>query len=464
MEEDKLFLLNRGKLEERLDPFFYKPSFFLSIERLRNRKIVSKVAEFIIHPPEFPRIYSETGLQLIRSQNVRPIGIDLNANPVFFSEQTLKGKRLIKPKKGDVLIVRSGVNAGDIAVVEERLDNCIIGADTLLGRFSNEINPKFVQVFFATNTGKYLLSRYITGATNTHISPHNFNKVSLPVVMPEQQERAIDLFETALANKREKEKQANDLLESINTFLLEELGIKMPEVPSNSIEDRMYFSKREAVSGNRFDPFYHQDYFSQVNEAVKKGKLKWTYLKEVTKNSFIKGYLPNAEEKEGNNRVVQINSINADGSINLGDVLTAKDVYTKHEKLLMEDILIVITGATIGKVGYWQYEGDYFLGGDVIKFQTANEIDPYYVFAYLRCKPAQTDIKRNITGATNGHLSPRDVGRIIIPIPSTSSDYDLIKQISKQVKATRISAFRLLHEAQQDFTEAKKEIENLILQ
>lgn len=40
-----------------------------------------------------------------------------------------------------------------------------------------------------------------------------------------------------------------------------------------------------------------------------------------------------------------------------------------------------------------------------------------FIFHFLKSKPIQTEIKRNITGATNGHLSPEDVNHLPIPVP-----------------------------------------------
>jgi hypothetical protein len=37
----------------------------------------------------------------------------------------------------------------------------------------------------------------------------------------------------------------------------------------------------------------------------------------------------------------------------------------------VNDVLVVITGATIGKISVWELEEneEYFLGGDIVKFQ-----------------------------------------------------------------------------------------------
>ncbi len=71
-----------------------------------------------------------------------------------------------------------------------------------------------------------------------------------------------------------------------------------------------------------------------------------------------------------------------------------------------DDVLVVITGATIGKIAIWNYSGDYFLGGDIVKFQPNEMTYSPFVFHFLKSQPFQVEIKRNVTGATNGHLAP----------------------------------------------------------
>jgi len=122
-------------------------------------------------------------------------------------------------------------------------------------------------------------------------------------------------------------------------------------------------------------------------------------------------------------------------------------------------MLVVITGATIGKVAQWNYKGEYFLGGDIVKFQTNSLADNSFVFHFLRCSPIQTEIKRNITGATNGHLAPEDVKHLLIPLPPLNKQ----KEIAEHITDIRKQAQTLKDKTKEALVKASKEIEGILL-
>ena len=246
----------------------------------------------------------------------------------------------------------------------------------------------------------------------------------MPVIIPnnETQQKIISIFNNSLAQKQQNEAEADKLLASIDDYLLNELGINLPEPPENTLKNRMFTRTLSEIQNKRVDPFFHQDKFINNLTAISNGKYPVKQLRDIISGNLIKGSLPKQDEKDGEYSVVQINSINADGTIALDDLLTAKNIFSNQQKLKVGDVLVVITGATIGKIAFWNYEGDYFLGGDIVKFQTNSLSDNAFVYHFLRCSLMQTEIKRNITGATNGHLAPEDIAHLPIPIPHSPNN------------------------------------------
>jgi len=193
--------------------------------------------------------------------------------------------------------------------------------------------------------------------------------------------------------------------------------------------------------------------------SIRNGRYPTQQIRQIILDDLIKGVLPNAKEKEGNRSVVQINSINSDGTISLNKLLTAKDIFTDEQQLKNGDVLVVITGATIGKIAQWNYRGEYYLGGDIVKFQTNPLADSLFVFYFLRTILMQTEIKRNITGATNGHLSPEDVKYLPIPIPPLEKQ----KEIAEYITSIREQAQKLKDETKLVLKLANQEIEKILL-
>lgn len=208
VDENKIFIINSSELDERFDPNFYRP-FSRKIKFLFDAVKIKKIANLLIHPPEYKRLYVQKGMQLIRSQNVRSSGIVLSNSPVYLDPCLLSG-RDIKPKINDILVVRSGVNSGDTAAVSTKLDNCIVGAHTLLIRLKKTVSSKYIQVFFSLSIGSEIMQRYLTGATNKHISPYNLGKIKVSIAPLEIQEKIIYKMDEAYKFKKRKEAQALD--------------------------------------------------------------------------------------------------------------------------------------------------------------------------------------------------------------------------------------------------------------
>ena len=71
----------------------------------------------------------------------------------------------------------------------------------------------------------------------------------------------------------------------------------------------------------------------------------------------------------------------------------------------------------------------------------------------------QTEIKRNITGATNGHLSPEDISHFEIPVPPL----DKQKEIAKHIIGIRQQAQQLKDKTKELLKKASEEIEKILL-
>lgn len=432
VQDGKVFILLRGELEGRLDTNFYSIEFKVS-----NRASFTTLgigAKSIIHPPEYPREFSNKGFQLIRSQNVRPLGLSLSENPVFFSEELLIGKKVIFPKKGDVLIVRSGVNAGDVAIIEEDIENAIVGADTLLVRCKEQFLPKFLQVYFHTNVGKKQISRHTTGATNKHLNSENLAKVLIPNLDIEEQKKAILVFENALIVKKEKEAEAKQLLTSIDDYLLNALGITMPEAIAKK---KTFFMCSDKVQGKRFDPFYYANQDYKIEGGIYENRFLKTIAtldkgQSITKDSIVEGEYP----------------VIAGGQTS---------PYSHQNYNQKENVITVsASGAYSGYVWFHDYR---IFASDctVIRSKNEEDISTQFLFEILKLK--QKEIYNMQQGAGQPHVYASDLEKLKIPLPRPS----IQKEIAAHISALRENAKASEEEAKTIIEVAKAEVEKMIL-
>jgi restriction endonuclease S subunit len=452
-----MFLISRGEIIGRFDAIYYSESNNLKIanETIYPVKKLSDIAilqrgKFSHRPRNDERFYNgeypfiQTGDIVRASQSNEAIRFTQTLN-----ELGLSVSKLFSP---DVLIITIAANIGDTAILT--YPACF--PDSLV-----TITPKnaAVSVYYLNVYFKYVKDYLLNLAPQAAQKNINLQQLSpTPIVVPPRKIQAeiVSIFETAHASKKQKQDEAAALLASIDGYLLRELGITLP-LPSE--KQPFFYTRINKIRGGRFDPFFYQREFDENNNVVYNGIYKTFRLKESIQ-TLVKGRLPKDEEKVGPLKVVQINSINPDGNIDTGDLLTAKAIFSSNQQMQKNDVLVVITGATIGKIAIWEQDSEnYFLGGDIVKFQCRKNINPNFVFAWLRCQNSQIEIKRNVTGATNGHLSPSDIGNIFLPLPPLEKQTEIAEHIS----ALRLQAKRLRSEAEAEFQSAQQTIEKMIL-
>jgi restriction endonuclease S subunit len=462
--KSRVFILQKSELEKRFDPFFYVPEL-LELEKKVLAKKPMKLRDYVQglasgatpKTTESEKYYAEkeNGIPFLRVQNLSPTGILEFDDCKYINVETHNGMlKRSQVSAGDLLVKITGVGRMAVASVAPDGFEGNINQHVCVIKTGNKEISETLAAFLNSDIGEKLASRRSTGGTRPALDYPAL--LSIPII---EDKRILQITEKVIAQKQKNEAEAEKLLLSIDEYLKNELGIKLTKPPENTLNNRIFKRKLSDILNKRIDPFFHQDKFINNLTAISKGKYPVKQLREIILGNLIKGSLPKHDEKDGECSVVQINSINSDGTIAIDDLLTAKNIFSKQQKLKIGDILVVITGATIGKIAFWNYEGDYFLGGDIVKFQTNSTSDNAFVCHFLRCSLMQTEIKRNITGATNGHLAPEDISHLPIPVPPL----DKQKEIAKHITGIRQQAQQLKDKTNELLKKASKEIEEILL-
>jgi len=110
---------------------------------------------------------------------------------------------------------------------------------------------------------------------------------------------------------------------------------------------------------------------------------------------------------------------------------TPNDNYKKYE-IKKNDVLIALTGATIGKIGIYNLPHISYLNQRVAKIEVKDnkKIGLKYVYYYLANYGIQQIIKDNCGGSAQENISTETLGTLIeIPIPSIEVQQMIIKQL-----------------------------------
>ncbi len=452
------YKISKNDIDKRLDADYYQPEFIQNISRIKNSKFclvtLEQISEKIVNGLD-DRNFKENGkIPYLRVGNIKPDRFDL-IDAKYIDETDFN--KDIKLESGDLLLTRKG-SYGIALVVDKEHTNCIICSEIFRIVLKKEnINPYYVSYWLNSSVAQKYIKRISTGAIMGHISQEVLKEIIIPLPEINTQNEIVKIMYGAYKNRYQKEQEAENLLNSIDDFVLEQLGIELPE-----IENKMcYKIDSNELKNNRHDSFYYQPKFEKVIEFINESKYKSVTLKNTFNGAgLIKGYLPSENEKDGEAKVLQIKNITQEGYIKIENYQTAKaEVFGEHHLIKYKEILIVVTGATIGKVGLWNIHDKFYLGGDIVKFETNQDFSPEFVQAYLLSPLGQKQIQRNITGATNGHLSPNDIANIRIPLVPKSLQDDIANEIKKR----KLLASNLRYEAREELEQAKAKVERTIL-
>ena len=396
---------------------------------------MSEVTELVSDGTHFTPNYVDEGVKFISVKDVRKSSIDLNNTKFITVEEADKLDRRCKPQRNDVLLTKIGATFGFASTIEtdERFQ---IFVSLALLRPNSKILPKYLEVFLNSDLAYIQYERVIKGAGVPDLHLEDIRKIKIPLPSKEEQLRIVSKYQIAYDEKTQKEIQAKELLQDIDTYLLEELGVDLP-LRDNTYSNRTFEVKWSEISGDRFDAF------SFFNSAVKieGGIFENKKLRElatvnkgqsITSRNVVEGQYPVIAG--GKTSPYSHNEYNYDG----------------------KTITISASGAYSGYV--W-YHNEPIFASDcaVIKSKDENVITMDFLSEILKLK--QTEIYGLQQGAGQPHVYPSDLIKLNIPVPPI----EIQKRITTHIFELREKAKQLEIEAKEVLENAKKEIEKMII-
>ncbi len=447
-------MVRKGEIEGRLDTGFYKPETIKFIKWLANKSHTQKLKVFIKSMNTgFNNEQNENknGLRFLRTQNVRPVYLDFE-NATFTTDKTVQIS-----KKGTLLFTRIGVNVGDVSF--NNIEDFAISDNVICADLQDETLAYYVAIFLSTERGKILLEMQKRDTARPLISYENIRNLLIPVLSIDEQNSVISIFENAYSLKQQKEAEAAALLASIDGYLLQELGITLPP-PS---EKKTYFLTRSSqVSGNRFDPFYHQTEFELLEQAIINGNYKieklGNFLSQINYGASVKN-----EYEDSGIPFLRITDLKRN-EISVKKMMYLPESMRKEigNSFVYENDFLISRSGTLGVVALVEKEIDSFAYGSfMIKF-TLNKnapINKNYLSYFLNSETMQKIVAKNKIGAIQGNITIPTIRNLQIPLPPLKKQTEIANHIS----ALRTQAKQLQQQAAAELAHAKQHVEHLIL-
>lgn len=385
----------------------------------------------------------------------------------YISEELFYILKRYMISNGELMIAIVGATIGKCSLLSNPLDDVVVLTENCakIRLKTDKVMPEYLLLLLQSD---FVQKQIQLNHIQTTLPKLGLDRVlSLQIPEPpsvELQQHYLGIYQKAFHIKRKKEKEAQRLLNSIDDYLLGELGIELPEREENSIQSRMFTRRLSEVSCGRFDPDYSQDEYKLLQNSLQQGCFESKTIREVT-DSVINGNTPASTEYsdvETAYPIIKVKSYKGEYiSLNKLDFTLVK----KIKRARKNDIFILSAAHQASYVGRFikflesePLENTSFVG-ELICIRPNDAIcNPMYLFSLLNTEACKVLLNREKTGQTS-HIYPTDIKHIKIPLPPLEKQSEIADQIIK----IRNQAKQLQQQAKDELEKAKREVETMIL-
>ena len=452
-------------LNHRYDPYYY------SVEFIELKKQLQKVHSVHIgsiieswNRGDGPRegYYTENkemGVPFIRINNLSNHYVTMKDIKYITREiHNTKLKRTqISPN--DLIFAISGTkdNLGTVSIVPDTIKEANLNSALVkLNLFQDKVIPMYFCYLFDLDLIRKQINYIGKGAAQNNLNNNEISEIIIPLPSKEKQKYIIDIMDNANSTKYQKLKNADDLLASIDDFVLYALNIKLPQLK----KEKAYTTQISNILGSRFDPDYNQECFSYIynsltnhNYDILKNLLVY-YKKgtEVGTSQYTEQGIPFIRVSDFNSygltysdttKFISVDYFNElkDFSPQIGDILFSKDGTIGNSLLIDENINGIISG------------------GIIRLHPNKDKVNPRYLSAMLSLNIYKQFFDRNSIGAIIKHLNIEELLNLPIPLP----DKNIQDKIANYVLETIKTAKTLKEEANRELENAKQKVEKILL-
>lgn len=367
---------------------------------------------------------------------------------------TLKTAKNINKKyilnDNDFLFARSG-SVGKTLLYKKEMGKAIYAGYLIKYILdTSKIYPEYLFAYCQTNEYWKWIKKHERPAVQSNINAEEYSSLQFPLPPIDIQKQIADIMQEAYSKKESLEKEASELLNSINDYVLNELDIKIDD---SSKKEKCFTVKYSEIKNKRIDVNFYNRTIKLIN------KNNMVSLNKIV--DIFQGVSRNLSEYS-DAKLLKVKNITLDGKINLKDTEYIKN-YNDNKILQTDDIITPAIGEAVKlfKFSIFNIKNNYKYLVDnntaVIRVKNNREILPKYLLEILRNNITKLQILKLISGGGVPFIG-KYLSDIEIPIPPI----EIQNKIADEATNRREKAFKLQEEAKNIIEEAKKEVESIL--
>jgi len=448
------FAVYSNDIMGRIDPLYLKN--ILVLEKIKNKYSLVKLGSLLKKNVQYGANESAINGNPIKDvRYIRITDIDEFGN---LKNNDWKTSQIVKKKyelnEGDILFARSGATAGKCFYYKNEYGKSIFAGYLIRFVFDEKkVNPKYIFYYSQLNHFKLWIRTIQRPSGQPNINSEEFKSFKIPLPPLSIQNQIVSIMDNAYKIKKQKENEAQQLLDSFEELLRDEKVLDLKKITRK----KMFSINLNDLDG-AFNPerYANQIQFDRVVDWIKINNIGQIYRDTFT---------PEKTNPENIYSLMRIDDLANNPISAVTRNVKGKDVNGTILKVQTNDVLIARLGPTIEnrKFVLAPKSNIELISSNEFICLRCNEINnPYFALHLLK-----TDFYKNLMiqktrGATPSRmrLSHEDFSEL--PFPKI--DIEIQSKIAEEVKRRMLKAERLQNEAKQLLQEAKEKVEKIILE
>ncbi len=441
--------IRKNELEctNRLDAEYYQPEYLEWLKQLSKfnlrplNELTTKIDVGFVS--SMTSHFQDTGVPLLRTQNVKEFFVDLESDVVYIDEEFHKKLKKTQVFPGYVLLARSGT-IGNACIIPEGFP-IANSADIILMKTSDDIVPEYLATFLNSKYGRFQVDRASSGGLQGHLNLFSLEQLLILTANREAQECIKKIVLSGLSeleNSRSLYIQAEDLL-------LEELGLKdyRPEEPLGYVVN---FSDVKAA--NRIDADYFQPKYDELIGLIKKYGAK--NLLEVAEN--VPARFNPVGKPDETFRYIELANINSSlGIIDGFSEVLGKEAPSRAKRILKEnDIVASSIGGSLDKIALVGRENEGSLASTGFFQFRSRGVLPEVLLVLSKSPILQMQFEKEVSGTILAAIPNEALRNMIVP--------DLPQEIQQKIADLVRQSHEARKKSKELLEEAKRKVEEMI--
>lgn len=367
--------------------------------------------------------------------------------------QTIQAQYMLE--ENDILFARSGATVGKTYIHRN------IGYESFFAGYmikfrvdSSKISPYFVFLYTQLDIYKEWVKATQRASAQPNINAEEYKNLLVPIPPKEIQQQIINIMDNAYLLKAQKENEAKNILDSIDSYILDELGIALP-YKNTDLRHRIYTTKLSSISGKRFDCEYYQIYYNELKKSLIEGKYKLEKINQLMDNIRIISK-PYEEEII----YIEIGDINVENAIINLKSMKLKDLPNNSKIYIKQgDLLISKVRPNRKAIAIYNEKDRAYCTSAFCVLRENGKYKKELLQYLLRTNILNALIVRNVTGSTYPTINDIDILNLEIPLPPIEIQQKIVDEINERKK----KSLNLQKEAKEILESAKMQVEKIIL-